>query len=922
MQFDNIDEILEILLCSDKSYAEIEDYCEKLFPAIAVLHKSSLGNEYPSKYTQCILECYKLKNGYTSTVWYSNNHLDKNSINNNSGPIEFSRINSKGDILKYILYNGDLINNPNNANKTNSEAPKIQNILLEESCLNNIEIEKFKDFNLRYLILKAMKFDAFTRYTRDINFVVERFGLISEEVLTLEDVGILHSLSRERVRQIIERAFRKFKYRLFKATKESLPNFFELSIYLDKIVELLDNQKDKNFSASFIEQFIEEEFGKYSPAYLQLINKLTNKNYSINLPKFTNIQDALLAIDSVLILYNEEVYSADFFAKVLEIKNRKAVVVNDEVNLTLNNLLYVYSTKRKNIFYKNIDGLGYLTNNNENLKNIENLPNKSKMNDTFLSNIDKNNSKIRRAILYCIKEFSGKYGKSGIAKILKGSKSIKDSIYNKNAISSSFYGMFEQLTLSFIEKEIDKLVDEEYLEVKKVNYGRPLLLTSAKAESYIDKNMEEDSELKENDECYKNEHFIQIINYMKEKANIFITGHAGTGKSYILNKLKEKYPDIVITSTTGIAAVNVKGQTLHSWAGVGICNHSIDYVVKKILSKNSLKNQIQKCKILAIDEISMLNITTFEYVDKVLRIIRACDEPFGGIQVLFIGDFFQLPPVEEDSQKEQKYCFESPVWKELNLKNIVLDKNYRQSEQNLITALSNMRTNNLTENDIKLLKTREIANDCNLENMLHIYSTNEEADNYNNKMFAKIKEKEVVLTSFDGIYRGTKLVDTPETEREHKLLERIDVTCRAEKNVILKIGARVMLLTNLDFEKGLINGSCGIVKDICEDYVLVLFDNGNKFKIKQHDFEFYSNNKIIAIRKQYPLRLAYGITIHKSQGMSLDNLVVDCSRIFERGQAYVAISRIKKLDGLYLNNFNPANVIVDDKVVEFYKNLV
>lgn len=922
MQFDNVDEILEILLCSDKSYNEIEDYCAKLFPAIALLHKNSLGNEYPSKYTQCILECYKLKNKYTSTTWYSNSHIDKISISNNCKPIEFSRINSKGDILKYILYNEDLINNLDNTNKTCLEVSKIQQDFLAESCLNNVEIEEFKNFKLRYLILKAMKFDTFTRYARDINFVVERFGLISGDVLTLEDVGSTHSLSRERARQIIERAFRKFKYRLSKGTKESSPNFYELSKYLEKIIEFLDNQNNEDLNVSFIEQFIEKEFGKYSSTYLQLINKLINKNYSINPPKYTNIQDSLLALDNVLNIHNKEVYSADFIAEVLEIKNRKAVVVNNEVNLPLNNLLYVYSTKRKNVFYKNINGLGYLAKNNENLKNIENLIHTSEEHKTFSPNIDKRNSKIRRAILSCIKEFSGKYGKTGIAKILKGSKNIKDNVYNKNAISSNYYGMFEQLTLSFIEKEIDKLVDEEYLEIKKVNYGHPLLLTNAKAESYIDKNIEGDSELEENDECYRNEHFVQIINYIKEKANIFITGHAGTGKSYILNKLKEKYPDIVITSTTGIAAVNVKGQTLHSWAGVGICNHSIDYVVKKILSKSSLKNQIQKCKILAIDEISMLNIITFEYVDKVLRIIRACNEPFGGIQVLFIGDFFQLPPVEEDSQKEQKYCFESPVWKELNLKNIVLDKNYRQNEQNLITALSNMRINNLTEDDIKLLKTREIINDCNLENMLHIYSTNEEADNYNNRMFAKIKEKEVILTSFDGIYRGTKLVDSPETEREHKLLERIDVTCRAEKNIILKIGARVMLLTNLDFEKGLINGSCGVVKDICEDYVLVLFDNGKKIKIKQHDFEFYNNNQIIAIRRQYPLRLAYGITIHKSQGMSLDNLVVDCSRIFEKGQAYVAISRIKKLDGLYLNNFNPANVMVDDKVVEFYKNLV
>ena len=205
--------------------------------------------------------------------------------------------------------------------------------------------------------------------------------------------------------------------------------------------------------------------------------------------------------------------------------------------------------------------------------------------------------------------------------------------------------------------------------------------------------------------------------------------------------------------------------------------------------------------------------------------------------------------------------------------------------------------------------------------MLHIFSTNEEADNYNNKMFNQINSKKIVLTSFDGIYHGSKLTEIPTNEREKNILNRIDVVCRAEKNIALKIGARVMLLVNLDFKLGLINGACGIVEDICDDYVLVQFDNGTKSKIKEHDFEFYNNNVIIAIRRQYPLRLAYGITIHKSQGMSLDNLVVDCSKIFEKGQTYVALSRATKLSGLYLCNFNPADVKTDPKVVEFYDNM-
>ena len=204
---------------------------------------------------------------------------------------------------------------------------------------------------------------------------------------------------------------------------------------------------------------------------------------------------------------------------------------------------------------------------------------------------------------------------------------------------------------------------------------------------------------------------------------------------------------------------------------------------------------------------------------------------------------------------------------------------------------------------------------------MHIFATNQEADNYNNMKFSKINSEEYKLFAFDGVYKGEKLVENPTNLREENILKRIDVVCSAEKSISLKIGVRVMLLINLDFEKGLINGSCGEVREINSDYILVYFDNGQSTKITRHDFEFYNNEKLIALRRQFPLRLAYGITIHKSQGMSLDKLVVDCSRIFEKGQAYVALSRIKTLNGLYLRNFNPAKVMVDNTVVEFYKNL-
>lgn len=414
----------------------------------------------------------------------------------------------------------------------------------------------------------------------------------------------------------------------------------------------------------------------------------------------------------------------------------------------------------------------------------------------------------------------------------------------------------------------------------------------------------------------------RIIDFIRNGDNIFITGHAGTGKSYILGKLKEKYKKkLTITSTTGIAAVNVKGQTLHSWAGVGLCRSSIDTVVEKIRKRASQYRQILNCKMLAIDEVSMLNIETFEYVNEVLKLIRESDEPFGGIQVIFIGDFFQLPPVEKENLPEKRYCFDSDVWKSLDLKNVILKKNYRQNEESFIRALSDMRVNKLDFDDVELLSTRCTDDDTSALNCLHIFSTNEEADCYNEFRFNAIEKPVRTFSAKDGVYRGKSLVYEGFDQRESTILEIFGKNCRAENEIILKEGCRVMLLVNMDFDKGLINGACGTVEGFNEKSVNITFDNGVNANIPVHEFEYYYNDAVAAVRIQYPLRLAYGITIHKSQGMTLDNLVVDCKRVFERGQVYVAMSRVKSLSGLYLKHFDPAKVLTDEKVANFYENL-
>jgi len=446
-----------------------------------------------------------------------------------------------------------------------------------------------------------------------------------------------------------------------------------------------------------------------------------------------------------------------------------------------------------------------------------------------------------------------------------------------------------------------------------------------------------------------NENLNKITNLINKGENLFITGYAGTGKSYILNKLKRKFK-IDVTSTTGLAAVNVQGQTIHSWAGVGICNKPVNDVVEKILQRTKLKKQITECKILAIDEISMLDARTFDYIDKVLRNLRDGSKPFGGIQVLLFGDFFQLPPVE----KESGFCFKSNVWQALDLKTIFLEKIYRQSDEKFIKSLNNLRLNQLTEEDVRLFYDREVNYNTYESDILHIFSTNKEADNYNTFKFNSVQKPLYVFNSVDKIHRkrttiefDRKNIDDRLTKFDLMTLEMFDKSCKAPSALELKDGCRVMLLKNLNFSKGLINGACGTVLELKkskdkerinsdthdgqkeaeqsqksgdEEYILVQFDNGVEEIISKQTFEAYRDGEVVVSREQYPLRLAYGITIHKSQGMTLDKLIVDCNRIFECGQVYVALSRIKSIDGLYLKSFDPKKVWANEEVVNFYQS--
>ena len=355
----------------------------------------------------------------------------------------------------------------------------------------------------------------------------------------------------------------------------------------------------------------------------------------------------------------------------------------------------------------------------------------------------------------------------------------------------------------------------------------------------------------------ENKVFEHIIALIEGRHNIFITGGAGVGKSYILNKIKEKYKEkLHITSTTGISAINVNGQTIHSWAGIGLADKPIDEVVKKIQRKATLYKTLLCCDMLAIDEISMLDSFTFTYINEVLKAVRENDKPFGGIQVLILGDFFQLPPVrmEEDGKD---FCFNSQTWKELNLKTVILKEVKRQSDKELSEALNNVRIDKTSAEDLSVFYKRNVEPDYETpKDILQIFGTNADADAYNDKCFNEISEKVYSYEAKDELYiyndigessvtilNTKEITNTKVIKYELMVLKKFNEDCKAPEKLELKEGCRVMFLKNIDIKRGLANGSCGTIKQLTSGSIDILFDNGIRANILPVEFEYIKEGR-------------------------------------------------------------------------------
>lgn len=418
-----------------------------------------------------------------------------------------------------------------------------------------------------------------------------------------------------------------------------------------------------------------------------------------------------------------------------------------------------------------------------------------------------------------------------------------------------------------------------------------------------------------------NEAFKRALHYMEEtRGHVFVTGRAGTGKSTLLNYFRgmtEK--NIAVLAPTGVAAVNIKGQTIHSFFNFkpDITPHTI----KEIRPRN--REIYKKLDAIVIDEVSMVRADLLDCIDGFLRLHgKKRSLPFGGIQMIFIGDLYQLPPVVKSREKglfteyyRSPYFFDSKAFEGLDMEFIELEKVYRQNDEDFIKLLNRIRNNTISDNDIEELNKRYIPDFCP-EGEFYIYltTTNEYADRINMERLEEIKSKEL-------IYYG--ILDGEFGERELPTSLALNV----------KVGAQVMLLNN-DTLGRWINGSIGRIVDIEKqkndsDIIWVELESGTVVDVMPYRWEMFEFNydktskkitsDIVGTFIQYPLRLAWAITIHKSQGLTFDKLIVDIGKgTFSHGQLYVALSRCTSLNGLILKRpIMKKHIFMDKRVVSF-----
>lgn len=432
----------------------------------------------------------------------------------------------------------------------------------------------------------------------------------------------------------------------------------------------------------------------------------------------------------------------------------------------------------------------------------------------------------------------------------------------------------------------------------------------------------------------------EILRRFEKGDNLFITGPGGTGKTFLIKEmLKVCKKSVQVCALTGCAAIllDCGAKTIHSWSGIKIANGEITDIVDRLCNNKYVRKSWRSTQVLIIDEVSMMSKKIFELLNILAKTMRNNSKPFGNMQVVFLGDFYQLPPVNRET-KETEFCFESKEWEETFPMNnhIVLNQIFRQDDEEYKKILMKIRKGNIDNHMKDILETRVIKKEEEIDNIIKIFPLRASVDRLNLTKFLKIEKaaynchKEISkdLKEYMGHNIDKKKLDAFKRATENQKKFEIDYLYKNNPSIDelkIKEGSRVMCIVNLDMEKRIYNGSQGTIREIksLNEKVIeirVLFDNKEEKTITRYVWQ--SETFPCLGVSQFPLVLAWAITIHKIQGATLEKAVVDCgSNVFECGQTYVALSRIRRLSGLYLTSLNMDKIKVNGKVVKFYNKI-
>ena len=408
----------------------------------------------------------------------------------------------------------------------------------------------------------------------------------------------------------------------------------------------------------------------------------------------------------------------------------------------------------------------------------------------------------------------------------------------------------------------------------------------------------------------------EALSILKTGANVFLTGEPGAGKTYVVDAyasyLRERGIEPAITASTGIAATHLGGMTIHSWSGLGIKKKLDRYDLDRLASSEFIVKRVGRAKVLIIDEVSMLSAESISMLDAVCREVRRRPEPFGGLQIVFGVDFFQLPPVvrrgddsEESILPERtivRFAYDAPAWLEANPVVCYISEQHRQTDDGFLSILSSIRRDEFNEVHLSQIGSRIVEAHDAPEYAPKLFSHNADVDKINSEMLDKISAQEKIFgMSSSG---------------NDRIIESLKKGCLSPERLVLKIGAKIMFTKN-NVKEGFVNGTLGEVTGFeTSGYPVVKTRSGRKILVREAEWSVEENGKIRATIAQLPLRLAWAMTVHKSQGMSLEEAVMDLSSVFEYGQGYVALSRVRTLAGLYLLGWNERTFRVHPEILE------